>query len=75
MIINDPCYVNDISRNYLVRYFCGTSDTSNTCNTADLSDASKTITHMWPDFRVILSGLVFGVILSLVPGGPGCFNQ
>ena len=42
---NYPCYVNDISRNYLLRYFCGTSDTSdtsNTCNTADLSDASKT---------------------------------
>ena len=41
-----PCYVNDtyISRNLLVRYLCGKSDTnetSNTSNTAYSSDASK----------------------------------
>ena len=38
------CYVNDISRNLLVRYFCGksdTNDTSDTNNTAYSSDASK----------------------------------
>ena len=37
-----PCYVNDISRNELVRYFCVTIDKSDTRNTANSSDASKT---------------------------------
>ena len=40
-----PCYVNDISLNLLVRYFCGASDTSGTSGTnytANSSDASKT---------------------------------
>ena len=38
-----PCYVNDISKNLLVRYFCGkndtnyTSDTSNTAYSCDTS--------------------------------------
>ena len=42
------CYINDTSRNYLVRYFCGTSNTCNTSvtsdtsNTANSSDASNT---------------------------------
>ena len=45
---NYPCYINDISRNQLVRYFCGTSDKSDTndksdtSNTGNSSDASKT---------------------------------
>ena len=40
--------INDIPRNQLVRYFCGTSDTnvasdtSDTSNTADSSVTSKT---------------------------------
>ena len=48
------CYVNDISRNLLVRYFCGKSDTSDTSNTANSSDASKTsasVTRLSSYFR------------------------
>ena len=46
MIVNDNHLVryfrvNDISGNYLVRYFCGTGDTNDTSNTANLCDASK----------------------------------
>ena len=33
---------NDIARNQLVRYFCGTCDKSDIGNTANSSDASKT---------------------------------
>ena len=40
MIIKYPGYINVISRNKLVRYFSGTSDTSNKANS---SDANKTI--------------------------------
>ena len=39
---NYPCCINDISRNKLVRYFCGTSVTSNTSDTSNSSDSSKT---------------------------------
>ena len=45
MTIPGVLIINDISRNQLVRYFCGTSDTSDTndtSNTASSSDASKT---------------------------------
>ena len=37
-----PCYVNDISRNYFVRYFFSTSDIGDTSNAANSIDASKT---------------------------------
>ena len=56
------CYINDTSRNYLVRYFCDTSNTCNTSvtsdtsNTANSSDASKTSTSVTPDFRIIFAG-------------------
>ena len=55
---NYPCYVNDIPRNKVVRYFYGTSDTSNTSNTANSSDASKTsasVTRVSSYFLPILS--------------------
>ena len=40
MTIHDPCYVDDISRNLLGRYFCVTSDTSDKSNTIYTSDTS-----------------------------------
>ena len=48
-----PCYVNDISRNKLERYFFGTlslidtSDTSNTAISSDVSKTSTSVTLLW----------------------------
>ena len=50
--------INDISRNKLVRYFSGPSDTSDTSNTANSSDASKTsasVTRLSSYFVLYLS--------------------
>ena len=53
-----PCYVNDISRNELVRYFCVAIDKSDARNTANSTDASKTsasVTRLSSYFLPILS--------------------
>ena len=45
MIIKD--IIEDISRTLLVRYFCGTSDTSDTANSNDASKTSASVTRLW----------------------------
>ena len=41
-----PCNVNDISRNYTIRYFCGTSDISITASSSDASKTSAFVTRL-----------------------------
>ena len=51
MIIKYPGYINVISRNKLVRYFSGTSDTSNAGNSSDASKTSASVTRLSVFFK------------------------
>ena len=52
--------IKDISRTLLVRYFCGTSDTSDTANSNDASKTSASVTRLWViSFYICLCYIIY----------------